>query len=233
MSLAKELFQLQQIEQEIEAKNSEIARIKETSEKNQKVADAQSALDQAKEWLDKIHKDQKDKEYLLEDLQARKKDLEKKLYEGKEKGHKELESLRKEVEKLKAQVQKEEELLFGIMGEGDEANRNLARYVERLKQTQDDWNTEKTGFSGQITVLEQSLQELQGKRSQQVSRIAPQDLEIYNKLKSQKQGKAIARVEQGRCQGCRLNLSMNLLKRLRTENTPVFCDNCGRILLLE
>jgi len=233
MSLAKELFQLQQIDQEIEAKNSEVARIKEALGKSQKVADAQNSLDQAKEWLKKIQKDQKDKEYLLEDLQTRKKDLEKKLYEGKEKGHKELESLRQEVEKLKPQVQKEEELLFGVMGESDDAHKNLARYTERLKQAKEEWNIEKSGFSGQISSLDEALRDLQGKRSQQVSRLTPQDLDIYNKLKSQKQGKAVARVQQGRCQGCRLNLSMNLLKRLRTENAPVFCDNCGRILLLE
>ncbi len=233
MSLAKELFQLQHIDQEIEAKNSEVAKIKEGLGKSQKVADAQNSMDQAKEWLRKIQKDQKDKEYLLEDLQTRKKDMEKKLYEGKEKGHKELESLRQEVEKLKPQVQKEEELLFEVMGEGDNANKNIAKYTERLKQAEEEWNIEKAGFFSQISNLEGALQELQVNRSQQVSRITPQDLEIYNKLKSQKQGKAVARVEKGRCHGCRLNLSMNLLKRLRTGNAVVFCDNCGRILLLE
>ena len=233
MSLAKELFQLQQIDQEIEAKNSEVVKIKEALGKSQKVADAQNSMDQAKEWLRKIQKDQKDKEYLLEDLQARKKDMEKKLYEGKEKGHKELESLRQEVEKLKPLVQREEELLFEVMGEGDNANKNIAKYTERLKQAEEEWNIEKAGFFSQISNLEGALQELQVNKSQQVSRITPQDLEIYNKLKSQKQGKAVARVEQGRCHGCRLNLSMNLLKRLRTGNAVVFCDNCGRILLLE
>lgn len=233
MSLAKELFQLQQIEQEIEARNSEIARIKEALGKSQKIIDAQSALDQAKEWLKKIQKDQKDKEYVLEDLQSRKKDLEEKLYEGKEKGHKELESLRKEVEKLKSQAQKEENLLFGLMSESDEANKNLARYAERLKHVEEDWNNEKASLTGQISNLEMAIQELQVRKSDQTSRFTPQELELYNKLKSQKQGKAVARVEQGRCQGCRLSLSMNLLKRLRAENMPVFCDNCGRILLLE
>ncbi len=233
MSLAKELFQLQQIDQEIEAGNSEIARIKEGLGKSQKVIDAEASLEQAKEWLKKTQKDQKEKEHLIEDLQARKKDLEARLYEGKEQGHKELESLRKEVEKVKAQVQKEEELLFGVMGEVDSATKNLARYTERLNQAEEEWNTEKAGFGGQISTLEGALQELQAKRSRQASRLTPQDLELYGRLKAQKQGKAVARVEQGRCQGCRLNLSMNLLKRLRTENTPVYCDNCGRILLLE
>lgn len=233
MSLAKELFQLQRIEQEIEAKNSEVVRIKESLKTSQQVADARKDLEQAGEWLKKIQKDQKDKEYLLEDLQARKKDLEKKLYEGKEQGHKELENLRKEVENIKPQVQKEEELLFGVMSEGDAANKNLAKYSERLKQSEEEWNNEKARFAGLISGLEEALQTLQEKRSEQVSKLAPQDLDIYDKLKTQKQGKAVARVEQGRCQGCRLNLSMNLLKRLRIENTPVFCDNCGRILFLE
>lgn len=233
MSLAKELFQLQQIEQEMEARNSEIARIKESLEKNQKTVDAQNALDQAAEWLKKIQKEQKDREYAVETLQARKKDLEKQLYEGKNKSPKELETLRKEVEKLKAQTQKEEELLFGLMAESDDAQKNLARYKERLKQVEDEWNAEKSSFSGQISTLENALKELQARHTRHLSKFSRQDIDLYTKLKSQKQGKAVARVEQGRCQGCRLNLSMNLLKRLRAESTPVFCDNCGRILLLE
>lgn len=233
MSLAKELFQLQQIEQEIETKNSEIARIKESQGKSQKVLDAESSLEQAGEWLGKIQKDQKEKEYSLQDLNTRKKDLEKMLYEGKDKGPKELESIRKEAEKVKAQAQKDEELLFGLMGEIDEAQKNVAKYKANLKQIEEEWSGEKSNFSSRISSLESAIQDLQNKRSEQSALIAPSDLDFYNKLKSQKQGKSVARVEQGRCQGCRLNLSMNLLKRLRTEKSPILCDNCGRILLLE
>lgn len=233
MSLAKELFQLQQIEQEIETNNSEIARIKESQGKSQKILDAESSLEQAREWLGKIQKDQKEKEYSLQDLNTRKKDLEKNLYEGKDKGPKELESIRKEAEKVKAQAQKDEELLFGLMGEIDEAQKNVAKYEGNLKQIEEEWSGEKSNFSSQISSLESAIQELQNKRSEQSALISSSDLDFYNRLKSQKQGKPVARVEQGRCQGCRLNLSMNLLKRLRTEKAPVLCDNCGRILLLE
>lgn len=141
--------------------------------------------------------------------------------------------MRKQLEIIKTQVGQEETLVFDLMSESDGGQKNLVRLSERLKQIEQEWDKERNILTAKAREMEQNLQSLEQKRSAQITRLKPEDISLYDSLKTQKAGNAIAKVEQGRCMGCRLNLSINQLQRLRTENTPRYCDNCGRMLLLE
>jgi predicted nucleic acid-binding Zn-ribbon protein len=46
-----------------------------------------------------------------------------------------------------------------------------------------------------------------------------------------RKGNAVVKVEQGRCQGCHIKLSMNEWQKART-GVLVQCSSCGRILYL-
>ena len=45
-------------------------------------------------------------------------------------------------------------------------------------------------------------------------------------------GRAVSKVVQGRCQGCRISISMSDQQRARMGNELARCSNCGRILYL-
>ena len=55
-------------------------------------------------------------------------------------------------------------------------------------------------------------------------------LAAYEGVKGRK-GQAVVKVEQGRCLGCRVTLSVSELQHAR-GNAIVTCGNCGRILYL-
>jgi len=69
------------------------------------------------------------------------------------------------------------------------------------------------------------------KREEVVATIEPSHFELYRLVSARKQGYAVARIEQARCQGCRITLSMSDMTRARSGDL-VQCDSCGRILYL-
>jgi len=78
--------------------------------------------------------------------------------------------------------------------------------------------------------VKKELSELEKKRGELLSSIDRDTLAAYEGLKGRK-GQVVVKVEQGRCLGCRVALSVNELQRAR-GNAIVTCGNCGRILYL-
>ena len=85
---------------------------------------------------------------------------------------------------------------------------------------------EQASIKATVDTLNQKLQEL-------LPHIERADLEIYQALRISKQGKAVARVEQGMCQGCRISLPSNQLQLVRAGNRLVQCGSCQRIIYME
>ena len=80
------------------------------------------------------------------------------------------------------------------------------------------------------TEVNERLLEFDKARKLLMSEVGSQALEVYEWTKTRK-GQAVARVEQGTCQGCRISLPMNELQQARTGKL-VQCSSCGRILYL-
>ena len=55
-------------------------------------------------------------------------------------------------------------------------------------------------------------------------------LPLYDSLRKSKSGRAMALVERGTCQGCRLSLTTQETQRARSGQQIVQCSSCGRIL---
>ena len=72
------------------------------------------------------------------------------------------------------------------------------------------------------------LNNLSSQRKNLVADIDSEAIKIYERINSKK-GFAIVKVEQGRCQGCRLSLPMSDLQRARS-GIIVQCSSCGMIL---
>ena len=80
--------------------------------------------------------------------------------------------------------------------------------------------------------LEAAIAQLELNRNEMAAKLDTATLKLYENLRSKRQGKAVARVEQGMCQGCRIVLPMNKLQQIKTGHTMVQCGSCERILYL-
>jgi len=85
----------------------------------------------------------------------------------------------------------------------------------------------------EIAALEQELSVLEEQQGELTKRMGPVLLARYTKLKSLRKGLVIAKVEDGTCLGCRLQLPPQLVADVRRADNLLDCVYCHRILYWE
>jgi len=230
MSLAKTLYDLQQIDLNIQKEQETLDDINRQLGESEALIQAKEALQAEKKHLAVTEKQQKDLEYEIDDLRNSIRKLSDKLYGGKEKNPKELVSLEKELEIFKAKLRQKEDDLLDLMTEIESVQDKIKIQSERLGKLEEEWRQEQKELTQRQTKVKSRLSELGRTRQTLASDIAKQTLELYEGIRVRK-GQAVVKIEQGRCQGCRLNLAVNELQRARAGDL-IQCSSCGRILCL-
>jgi predicted nucleic acid-binding Zn-ribbon protein len=230
MTLAKTLYDLQQIDLNIQKEQETLNDINRQLGESEALIQAKEALLAEKKHLAETEKQQKDLEYEIDDLRNSIKKLSDKLYGGKEKNPKELVSLEKELEIFKAKLRQKEDDLLDLMTEIESVQDKIKIQSERLGRLEEEWRQEQKELTQRQAKVKSRLSELGRTRQTLASDIAKQALELYEGIRVRK-GQAVAKIEQGRCQGCRLNLAVNELQRARAGDL-IQCSSCGRILCL-
>jgi len=230
MTLAKTLYDLQQIDLDIQKEQDTLDDIKQQLGESESLVQARAALQAEKKHLSETEKQQRDLEYEVEDLRNSIKKLNDKLYGGREKNPKELVSLEKELSIFKTKLRQKEDDLLDLMAEIESVQDKIKTNGLKLEKIEDEWQREQKDLTQKQAELKRRLSELNRQRTVVASDVASQTLELYEVIRSRK-GQAVAKIEQGRCQGCRLNLAVNELQRARAGDL-IQCSSCGRILCL-
>ena len=137
MSLAVQLYRLQQLDLELQKEQQELADLENQLSDNKALVAAESTLASQTAQLQDARKQQKSSEWELEDLQEKIRQIDGKLYGGKTKDPKELVNLEKEVKGLKSQIRTKEDVLLGAMSQVEEIEaraRTATAELERLKK---------------------------------------------------------------------------------------------------
>jgi len=230
MTLAKTLYDLQQIDLNIQKEQETLDDINRQLGESEALSRVKAELVAEKEHLAESEKKQRDVEYEIEDLRSSIKQVNDKLYGGKSKNPKELVSLEKEFEIFKAKLRQKEDDLLDLMAEIESVQDRIKINSEKLSKLEEEWRKEQKDLSQKQAKVKSRLSDLGRKRQALASDIAKQTLELYEGIRSRK-GQAVVKIEQGRCQGCRLNLAVNELQRARAGDL-IQCSSCGRILCL-
>jgi len=230
MTVARTLYDLQIIDLNIQKEQETLDDINRQLGESEALSQVKAELVAEKEHLAQTEKQQRDVEWEIEDLRSNSKQINDKLYGGKTKNPKELVSLEKELEIFKAKLRQKEDDLLDLMAEIEAAQDNTKINSERLSKLEGEWQQEQKDLSQRQAKVKSRLSDLSRKRQALASDIAKQTLELYEVIRSRK-GQAVVKIEQGRCQGCRLNLAVNELQRARAGDL-IQCSSCGRILCL-
>ena len=230
MTLAKTLYDLQQIDLHIQKEQETLDDINRQLGESESLAQARAELLAEQKHLGETEKQQRDLEYEIEDLRGSIKQLSNKLYSGKEKNPKDLVSLEKELDIFKGKLGKKEDDLLDFMAEIESVQDKIKVNKDRLGKLEEEWQREQKDLAQRQAGVKSRLSDLNQTRQMMVTDIAKQTLELYEGIRSRK-GQAVVKIEQGRCQGCRLNLAVNELQRARAGDL-IQCSSCGRILCL-
>jgi len=230
MGVAKQFYQLQEVELEIESNEEALAQIASQLGESQAVVRTQTKLKSEQQQLEELGRQQHSAEWEIEDLVNKLTTAEEKLYSGRIKDSKELTNLQHEVDGLRVRRNHLEDKALEIMDRVELSTASVATLSNKLKTLETDWHSQQQQLSTNMEQLETLLSDLKHKRQLLSANIDPQAIELYQELKKQKRG-AVAKVEQGICCGCRISLPTTELQRARSDSL-VQCSSCGRILFL-
>jgi len=230
MPVAKQLYQLQEIDLEIESEEQALE--KNTSQLGERKAldSAISKLASEQERLEELKHQQHSAEWEVDDMLSKIAAAEQQLYGGKITNPKELSSLQHEVTTMKGKGDQLEDKALEIIGQVEAAEKSVAAASNRVKKLENEWHHRQQQLSDEIEQLKSRLADLRQKRQQLAGEIESAAIGLYEKIRQQKKP-PVAKVEQGICCVCRISLPASELQHARSGH-PVQCGSCGRILFL-
>ncbi|MBE0479471.1 MAG: hypothetical protein IBX68_00670 [Dehalococcoidia bacterium] len=233
MNKVKLLYGLQEIDTEITRKNETISSIRNQLGKDEELVAARQTLAALQKELSSEEREQRSAEFAVSETEKKIASEEKKLYDGSIKNPRELLNLQHEIDVLREQCRSQEERLLDIMMNVDAAQEEAASRRSELEIRERSWQEDQKRLSDDLLENEAALKRLEEQRKLLAARIDPDDLKTYESIRYAKQGLAVAKLVQGRCQGCRISLPVSDQQRARAGHSLTMCSNCGRILYME
>jgi len=230
MGVAKQLYQLQEVDLELESNEQALKQITSQLGESQEVVRVRNRLTLERQRLEELGRQQHSLEWEVDDIVTKLTAAEEKLYSGSVGNPKELTNLQHEVDGLKLRRGQLEDKALDIMDQVELATASVATISSELKTLEAKWHSQQQQLSTDMEQLKAILSNLKHKRQLLSAEIDPEVVELYHELKKQKRT-AVAKVEQGICRGCRISLSATELQRARSGSLTQ-CSSCGRILFL-
>ncbi len=230
MAIAKQLFDLQEIDLQTESREKAVWQMTAELGGSDALRNARSKAGEEKARFDSLSSEQWALDWEIDDLSAKLKDMEKDLYSGRIKIPKELSSLQQEIVNLKTRRTQLEDKSLNLMEQIEACRSTVAVTEAEFKRIETEWKSRQDELNRKIESETQLITQFKSKREETVRSIDPAVLQIYQALRQQK-GYAVAKVEQGICRGCRIALPAGELANVRSGKL-VQCSSCGRILYL-
>jgi len=225
-----QLYQLQLLDSEIDHVKHQLAEVAAQLGESE-------ALKQAKTNHDATQKQHRQAQAKMQDLDLEVKGLaakianqEKLLYSGRVLNAKEAANLQEEVAALKRWHSEQEERLLEAMVAAEEAQAAFTTAQAQLSTTETGWRAKQEQLTQKQQELTTQLANLKKRRPDLAIKVDLADLEIYDKLRAKKGGRAVAAVKNEVCQGCGMTPSSNKVRQARTGIDLMYCSVCGRIL---
>ncbi|WP_035571026.1 zinc ribbon domain-containing protein [Halonatronum saccharophilum] len=233
MNKVELLYKLQGIDdriKEVERKLESVSNLKEVGVREEDLFKREEALGEGELKLKELKKRAKDIEFEDDLLLRKEKDYKEQLYSGEIGNPKELEKLQDKLRKVSENKGEVEEKLLELMMEIEEGEGKLSEGEDELNKIREKVKELKREEEFRKDQYKEELEELK-RDKEEVKRLLEDGLiSKYNDLYRRKSYKAVAKLEDGYCMGCRISLPFNLVREVKEADEMVLCDNCGRML---
>ncbi len=155
---------------------------------------------------------------------------ERELMSGRIRNPTELMKLNDEVDHLRAAVRQQEDTELELMERQEALESDLARLGRQLAAVRERTAAAAPGLRERLEGLERELADVELERQATWEEIPADWQQAYLRVRS-RQPDPVAEVVGGKCQACRVAVTSSGMQALRRA-ALVYCDNCGRILVV-
>ena len=232
MYALKQLYELQELDLKHVTLETSLADVSAKLADDSALSSTREVVARTDADLEEVSSRRRASERTITQLQEALEKIESRLYSGAITNPRELSAAEEEREFIVRQQREEEDKLLDLMVEAEDLQSALAESREKLARLEADTPAEKARLLEEKERLTNGLATLGKARDEAIPQMEARSLSIYESLRKSKNGYAVAKVERGMCQGCRLTLSTMELQRARGSHGIVQCSSCSRILYL-
>lgn len=230
MNEAFHLARLQKLDTQIDLIDQRLAEIQTVLDNDTEVQTAQSVHAAAEQQLREARKALVFAEETVQSQRVKIDLNQSALYGGRVRNPKELQDLQSESAALARHLSVLEDKQLDAMLALEDAEQHFTKAAALLDQTQAAFATRNATLVGERNRLQKDRERLQAEREPAASQIAPNYIDVYNRLRQQKRGVAVAGIEDSSCTACGSELPPMDWQAARSPNKVVYCASCGRIL---
>ncbi len=231
MTNAKELYSLQELDLVLERIQCETDKAQSELSSASGIQELETALQEEGERLRQVQSNHKNQQLEVESVRERSVRLDDQLYSGAVSNPRDLESLEQEAGNARAAVERYDAELLDLSVQAEESQLNRDSLERQLNETNSAWQSRQAELQGEIERNAAEREAVGAQRDQLASTLDPASLQMYHGLRRSKKGLAVAKVERGLCQACRMSLPTQQLQKVRRGQITVLCSSCGRMLL--
>ncbi len=232
MNQAQALYQLQKLDQDISQRKSRLAEIEVLLGEDTRVQAAGQTVAQAEKALAPWRTQASDLDLEIKSVTAKAEAVEQRLYSGAVSNPKELQDMQEEIASLKRRRARLEDDLLEAMIAVEDGQQALAEAHATLEQATAQWERDQHDLLAEQTGHQSQLLALREQRAALKSEITPASLETYKRLFRGKQGQVVAPLQDTNCQFCGVSQTSKTVQEARQARELVYCENCGRILVI-
>ena len=231
MTVAADLFALQQTDLALDSALARLAEIEAQLGESDGLISAREWFEAAAERVRQLKSTQSDLEFEADDVRAKVATVETKLYGGEVTDSRELSDLDTDLKSLKNNLRTREDALLTSLEETEEGEATADQTRSVLADIEARWSAGQARFEAEKADLEPEIERLRAAREEQSTAADRAALSLYDVLRNRRDGSAVANVERGMCQGCRITLPRNIVQKARDPRALVQCVSCERILV--
>ena len=232
MTTTRQLYSVQELDLALAHIGSKKAEAERELAPRISLQEIEAALQGERDRLQQFQSSHRIDQLEVESLRARSAELETKLYSGAVANPRDLESMEKEVSNTRDQLQQRDASLLELSLKAEESRLTCDTLERKLSDTRTAWESRQAELKAQIEGLTTEQSKVTAQRAQLAATVEPTELNRYESLRKTKGGRAVAKVERGLCQACRMSLPTQQLQRVRTGRQTVLCSSCGRMLFI-
>ena len=226
----KRLFDLQELDLQAVSYQKSLTEVRATLSDDSAVAAAQALKEKAESQLSDETAARRQIESAVQRLNERLQAAERRLYGGGVTNARELSASEEERAAILTERTEAEDKLLALMVGIDEleairdgAQRELAQLETQRVEDHPQLRKEEKRLVMEVDGLRQT-------RELALPELPPSALALYESIRAAKHGQAVAKVERGMCQGCRIVLPETERRQARSGQSMVQCGSCQRIL---
>jgi predicted nucleic acid-binding Zn-ribbon protein len=230
MSASLGLYRLQLVDSRMDEIRTRLEKIRQTLENDEEMRSAKKQVSETEATLSLARQALKQAEAEVNKQKTKIEQSEANLYSGNVKNPKELQDLQNEVAALKRYLETLEDRQLEAMLEEETADQADQAALNKLEQVKARLADQNQSLTAEQIDLNKDLERLEAERQATLSSLDTSLLTVYDDLRQQKRGFAVAAVSDGACAACGTTLTPAQMQSARSTSQLYNCPTCGRIL---